>query len=238
MSPLIGISTYREQAQWGVWDQSADLLPTSYAESIERAGGVPLLLPPTTPYDAAARAVVARLDGLVIAGGADVAASAYGEPAHAEAGPPRPDRDQWEIALLRAADERSLPTLGVCRGMQVMAVEAGGDLVQHLPDQVGTEEHNPGGDRFGSVDVRIAEDSRLRSVLGADDLDVHCHHHQSVRNHPGYTAVAWSGDGVLEAMERPGVRFCVGVQWHPEVAADAGLFRSLVEASRQPPARP
>ncbi|MDB5694440.1 MAG: gamma-glutamyl-gamma-aminobutyrate hydrolase family protein [Alphaproteobacteria bacterium] len=234
MRPLIGISTYREQAQWGVWDQSADLLPTAYAESVERAGGVPLLLPPTTPYDAAARAVVSRLDGLVIAGGADVAATAYGEPAHPEAGAARPDRDQWEFALLRAADHRGLPTLGVCRGIQVMAVEAGGGLVQHLPDQVGHEEHSPGGDRFGSVDVRIADDSLLRSVLGTDDLAVHCHHHQSVSSHPGYAAVAWAGDGVVEAMERPGVRFCVGVQWHPEVAADAGLFKALVVAAARP----
>ena len=234
MRPLIGLSTYREQARWGVWDQSADLLPTSYAESVERAGGVPVLLPPTAPYDVAARAVAARVDGLVIAGGADVAPSEYGEPAHPFAGDPRPDRDQWELALLRAADEVGLPTLGVCRGMQVMAVGAGGVLEQHLPDLVGHDHHSPGADAFGDVAVRVAEESLLRDLVRADELGVHCHHHQSVRKHPGYTAVAWADDGTLEAMERPGARFCLGVQWHPEVAADAGLFQALVGASRRP----
>ena len=234
MRPLIGLSTYREQARWGVWDQSADLLPTSYAESVERAGGVPVLLPPTAPYDEAARAVAARVDGLVIAGGADVAPSAYGEPAHPFAGDPRPDRDQWELALLRAADEVGLPTLGVCRGMQVMAVGAGGVLEQHLPDLVGHDHHSPGADAFGDVAVRVAEESLLRDLVRADELGVHCHHHQSVRKHPGYTAVAWAEDGTVEAMERPGARFCLGVQWHPEVAADAGLFQALVGASRRP----
>lgn len=234
MRPLIGLSTYREQARWGVWDQSADLLPTSYAESVERAGGVPVLLPPTAPYDEAARAVAARVDGLVIAGGADIAPSEYGEPAHLFAGDPRPDRDQWELALLRAADEVGLPTLGVCRGMQVMAVGAGGVLEQHLPDLVGHDHHSPGADAFGDVAVRVAEESLLRDLVRADELGVHCHHHQSVRKHPGYTAVAWADDGTVEAMERPGARFCLGVQWHPEVAADAGLFQALVGASRQP----
>ena len=234
MRPLIGLSTYREQARWGVWDQSADLLPTSYAESVERAGGVPVLLPPTAPYDEAARAVAARVDGLVIAGGADVAPSEYGEPAHLFAGDPRPDRDQWELALLRAADEVGLPTLGVCRGMQVMAVGAGGVLEQHLPDLVGHDHHSPGADAFGDVAVRVAEESLLRDLVRADELGVHCHHHQSVRKHPGYTAVAWAEDGTVEAMERPGARFCLGVQWHPEVAADAGLFQALVGASRRP----
>ena len=234
MRPLIGLSTYREQARWGVWDQSADLLPTSYAESVERAGGVPVLLPPTAPYDEAARAVAARVDGLVIAGGADIAPSEYGEPAHPFAGDPRPDRDQWELALLRAADEVRLPTLGVCRGMQVMAVGAGGVLEQHLPDLVGHDHHSPGADAFGDVAVRVAEESLLRDLVRAAELGVHCHHHQSVRKHPGYTAVAWADDGTVEAMERPGERFCLGVQWHPEVAADAGLFQALVGASRQP----
>ena len=234
MRPLIGLSTYREQARWGVWDQAADLLPTSYAESVERAGGVPVLLPPSAPYEEAARAVVARVDGLVIAGGADVAAAEYGEPAHPSAGDPRRDRDQWELALLGAADEIRLPTLGVCRGMQVMAVGAGGVLEQHLPDLVGHEHHSPGADVFGDVPVRVAEESLLHDLVRADELGVHCHHHQSVRNHPGFNAVAWADDGTVEAMERPGARFCLGVQWHPEVAADAGLFQALVGASRQP----
>jgi putative glutamine amidotransferase len=234
MSPLIGLTTYREPAKWGVWDQSADLLPSSYSAAIEAVGGVPVLLPPTAPYDESAAAVVARIDGLVISGGADVDPAQYGQEPHPRTGVPRPDRDAWELALLAAAAERALPTLGVCRGMQVMAVGAGGSLEQHVPDVLDATTHDPGGDAFGNVDVDIAPGSRLAEALGAaSHLSVRCHHHQSVREHPGFEAVAWAGDGGLEAIEGPGDRFLVGVQWHPEVIADAGLFRALVEASHQ-----
>ena len=232
--PLIGLSSYREDASWGVWSQRADLLPMTYAASIEAAGGVPLLLPPTTPSDEAACAVVARLDGLVITGGPDVDPARYGERAHPATGAPRPDRDAWEVALLAAAEERGLPTLGVCRGMQMMAVAAGGALVQHLPDALTEEVHDPGGDRFEETLVDVERGTRLAQVLGATGaaLSVHCHHHQSVASHPGFVAVARSRAGSLEAMEGEGDRFLVGVQWHPEVIADAGLFRALVGAAR------
>lgn len=229
--PLIGISTYREQARWGVWDQPADLLPTGYSTSIEAAGGVPVLLPPTLPYAEASASVVARLDGLVISGGADVSPDRYGESPHERTANWRDDRDGWELALLDAADEAGLPLLGVCRGMQVMAVHAGGSLDQHVPDLVDHDRHNPGGDAFGETSVSLAPGSRLASLLGTS-LTVHCHHHQSVRTHPGFTAAARAQDGLLEAMEATGDRLCVAVQWHPEVAADAGLFRALVDAAR------
>lgn len=228
--PLVGLTTYREEAAWGVWRTRADLLPTVYARAIEAAGGVPVLLPPTTPAPEAAREVLGRLDGLVVSGGADVSPERYGEPPHERTITWRDDRDEWELALLGAADALATPTLGVCRGMQVMAVGAGGQLDQHLPDLVGHEEHNPGGDLFGSTSVRVADGAMLRSLVG-DHLDVHCHHHQGVRSHPGFEAVAWAGDGTLEAMEAPGDRFCLAVQWHPEMAADAGLFQGLVRAA-------
>jgi putative glutamine amidotransferase len=228
--PLIGLSTYREQARWGVWDTKADLLPTVYSWAIEEAGGVPVLLPASSG-PAAAESVVARLDGLAISGGADVEPGRYDEPAHERTATWREDRDAWELALLEAAGRRGLPTLGICRGMQVMAVAAGGKLDQHVPDLVRHERHNPGGDRFGETSVRVAPGSRLRGLLPGDRLDVHCHHHQAVRSHPGYEPVAWAEDGVLEAMELPGDRFCMGVQWHPEMAADAGLFVALVRAA-------
>lgn len=229
---MIGLSAYREQARWGAWDQSADLLPTVYARSIEAAGGVPVLLPPTMPYAEAAIATVARLDGLVISGGADVSPSRYAQQPHEHTTAWRDDRDAWELALLDAADSVGLPLLGVCRGMQVMAVHAGGTLDQHVPDLVDHERHNPGADAFGESAVSLAPESRLASLLGTS-LTVHCHHHQSVRSHPGFTAVAWSEDGLLEAMEAPGERLCVAVQWHPEMAADAGLFDALVDAATQ-----
>ena len=117
MRPLIGLSTYREPARWGAWDQSADLLPSEYAQAITAAGGIPLLLPPTEPYADAARAVVKRLDGLIISGGADVDPARYDEPAHPATIKTRPDRDAWELALLDAAADTGIPTLGICRGM-------------------------------------------------------------------------------------------------------------------------
>jgi putative glutamine amidotransferase len=228
--PLIGLTCYREEAGWGVWHTRADLLPSSYAWAVQDAGGVPVLLPPGEPTAGAARAVVARLDGLVVSGGADVSPERYGEPPHDRTVGWRDDRDAWELALLDAAEERARPALGICRGMQVMAVRAGGSLEQHVPDRVGHERHNPGGDRFGETAVTVAEGSLLHRLVG-DRVEVHCHHHQAVRSHPGFTPVGWAEDGTLEAMEQPGDRFCVAVQWHPEMAADAGLFRGLVAAA-------
>ena len=232
MRPLIGLSTYRETARWGVWHTSADLLPTSYATSVEAVGGTPVLLPPQEDPAEAARAVVARLEGLIISGGADVDPRRYGEQPAPATSAWREDRDAWEVALLDAAEEVGLPTLGVCRGMQVMAVRAGGSLHQHTPDLVGHENHNPGGDEFGTVVVDLVDGSLVRSIVG-DRLSVHCHHHQSVRDHPGFAPAAYADDGTLEAMELAGDRFCVAVQWHPEMAADAGLFRALVRAGAE-----
>ncbi|HET6626691.1 MAG TPA: gamma-glutamyl-gamma-aminobutyrate hydrolase family protein [Nocardioidaceae bacterium] len=235
MRPVIGLSTYRERARWGVWDQYADLLPTAYARSIELVGGVPALLPPATDETGAAEAaaaVVARLDGLLISGGADVDPRRYGEEPHERTAHWRPDRDGWEIALLTAAESAGLPTLGVCRGMQLMAVHAQGSLDQHTPDRVGHEDHNPGADDFGETVVDLRGGTRLASLLG-ERLTVHCHHHQSVREHPGFVAVGYAPDGTLEAMEQPGERFCVAVQWHPEMTHDAGLFKALAVAASE-----
>jgi len=227
--PVIGLTTYREDAAWGVWHQRADLLPAQYAAAVVSCGGVPVLLPPIdTP--GAATAVVSRLDGLVISGGADVDPSRYGADAHPRTANWRPDRDAWELALLDAADAIALPVLGVCRGMQVMAVHAGGRLDQHTPDLVGHEEHSPGGDEFGAVTVRTEAGTRVASLIG-DSTTVNCHHHQSVDEHPGFVAAARAADGTLEAMEAAGDRFCVAVQWHPETVADVGLLAGLVRAA-------
>jgi putative glutamine amidotransferase len=228
-APLIGLTTYREDAAWGVWHQRADVLPTLYAEAVGATGGVPVLLAPVA-QPGAADAVVARLDGLVISGGADVDPDRYGAHPHPRTAAWRPDRDAWESALLDAAEAVGLPVLGVCRGMQVMAVHAGGSLDQHLPDLVDHERHSPGGDEFGAVEVTTATGTRVAGLVG-ERLSVNCHHHQSVRDHPGYVAAAHAADGTLEAMEAPGDRFSVGVQWHPETAADVGLLAGLVRAA-------
>ncbi|MEO6471089.1 MAG: gamma-glutamyl-gamma-aminobutyrate hydrolase family protein [Aeromicrobium sp.] len=230
MKPLIGVTTYREQSRWGVWDEQADLLPAAYARSIEAAGGIAVLLPPTGDPAGDAPSVVSRLDGLVIAGGADVDPGRYAEVAHERTANWREDRDAWEFALLDAAAESSLPVLGICRGMQVMAVHAGGQLDQHVPDTLGHDGHSPGGDVYGDVDISLVDGTHLSKIL-ATGPSVRCHHHQSVASHPGLIASAHSADGNLEAIEDPDLPFWLAVQWHPETQADAGLFKALVEAA-------
>lgn len=228
--PLIGLSTYREDAAWGVWSQRADLLHSEYADMVVLAGGLPVLLPPASADAGDASAVVARLDGLVITGGADVDPARYGADPHERAGGFRPDRDAWEAALLDAADAAAVPVLGICRGMQLMAVQAGGVLDQHTPDVVGHDSHSPGGAEFGDVEVRIAGGSRLAGLLGPG-AKVRCHHHQSVRAAPGFAFTGYAPDGTVEAMERTGDRFCLGVQWHPEMGEELALLRGLVRAA-------
>jgi putative glutamine amidotransferase len=230
--PLVGLTAYREEARWGVWSTRADVLPAVYASAVEAAGGIPVLLPVGTSAPRSARSLVGRLDGLVVSGGADVSPERYQEEPHPRTAGWRDDRDLWELELVDAAGHHGTPLLGICRGMQVMAVAAGGSLHQHVPDVVGHETHSPGGDSFGPIAVRVAADSLLGALVG-ERLDVRCHHHQAVREHPSYDAVAWAEDGTLEAMEQRGDRFRLGVQWHPEMTEDAGLFTGIVEAARR-----
>jgi anthranilate synthase component 2/putative glutamine amidotransferase len=226
MRPLIGISTYREQARWGVWDVPAVLLPASYADAVADGGGEPVLL----PTGSGSPEVVARLDGLVLAGGADVDPTRYG----AVAGPhtvPRPDRDSAELAVLLGALDRDLPLLAICRGMQLLNVALGGNLLQHLPDVEGAGAHAQAPGMFARREVRTAPDSAVARFLGSTAA-VNCHHHQALdRIAAGLTPSAWAEDGVVEAVEVAGRRFCVGVQWHPEAGEDRRLFEALVDAA-------
>ena len=228
-APVVGLTTYRQQAAWGVWSTRADLLPTEYAVAVEAAGGVPVLLPPVA-LPSAARTVVGRIDALVVSGGADVDPGRYGAEPHERTAGWQPDRDAWELALLTAADEAGLPVLGICRGMQLMAVHAGGTLDQHTPDLVGHETHSPGADAYGAIAVATEPGSRLAALVGPE-AEVSCHHHQSVATHPGFTAVARAADGTLEAMEAAGERFRLAVQWHPETRVEIGLMAGLVRAA-------
>jgi len=229
--PVVGVTTYREQARWGVWDELADVLHAAYARAVGAAGAAVVLLPPADP--ATAGAVIDRLDGLVVAGGADVDPQRYAEPPHPRTTGVRPDRDAWELALLGAAAARDLPTLMVCRGMQLEAARVGGVLDQHTPDLVGHDEHSPGADRYGEVEVTTVPGTTVAGLLGPGHV-VRCHHHQSVRTHPGLVAAAYAADGTVEAVEHPSRRFWVAVQWHPETQDDVGLFRGLVAAAGLP----
>jgi gamma-glutamyl-gamma-aminobutyrate hydrolase PuuD len=226
--PLIGITTYREQARWGTWHVPAVLLPASYADAVAAAGGEPVLLP-TGAVDAD---VVARLDGLVMAGGADVDPARYGRAPGPHTTVVRPGRDESELAVLQAALDRDLPLLAICRGMQLLNVALGGDLVQHLPEIENTGTHDPGAGRYQRREVRTEPGTELHRLLGPT-APVACHHHQAIsRIAPELTASAWAEDGVVEAVEAVGRRFCLGVQWHPEEGTDHRLFAAHVAAAR------
>ncbi|MBU3063657.1 gamma-glutamyl-gamma-aminobutyrate hydrolase family protein [Nocardia sp. NEAU-G5] len=233
-APVIGLTTYRQAADWSSWrGVEADLLPSDYARAVERAGGIPLLLP-TFATARAATSAVDRLDGLLLAGGADINPARYGRPPHESVTAWYDDRDASELWLLAAAQARPLPVLGICRGMQLMAVAAGGTLVQHLPDVVGHAVHSGGDGDYSTVPVTVAPGHRISDLIG-NELLVRSHHHQSVATHPGYVATARDADGVIQAMEAPGPRFAVAVQWHPETTSDCGVFKGLIEACRFTP---
>lgn len=234
--PLIGVTTYLERAQTGVWDVPASFLPKVYLDAVTDAGGIAVLLPPQPVSAEIARSVVSALDGLIVAGGADVDPARYGQQPHPRTGTPRTDRDAWEDALLAEAIAIELPFLGICRGAQVLNVALGGTLVQHLPDVVGTEKYQPAPAIFGEGEVTIEPGSRLEGMLapGTTTLPVHYYHHQALDEvADGLTVTARSEDGVIEAVELDSVPFGVAVQWHPEEnASDRRLFAGLVDAAR------
>ena len=232
--PRIGLTSYREPASWGVWAEPADLLPASYSDSIAAAGGAALLLPPSPlpgEMGPAAEAVLDGLHGLLLSGGPDVDPARYDAARDGHTGPPRPERDEWELTLARAALGRGTPLLGVCRGMQVVAVALGGTLVQHLPDLVGNDAHCPTPGIHGRHPVTLAAGSLLANLLG-DSPVVATYHHQAVDRLPA-TAVAtgWAGDGTIEAFEvsTDEAAWTVAVQWHPEAHDGAALFNGFVE---------
>lgn len=231
--PVIGLTTYGEQAKFGSHDTFAAVLHMNYVRAVNSSGGSAVLLTQDEPDPD----IVERLDGLVLTGGPDVDPSRYGEAPH-ERTYTRPARDAAEFGYLRAALDADLPILGVCRGMQVMAVEYGGRLIQHLPDVLGHDAHRPqAGDPWGSHPVRFVPGSTCARLLGVSAV-VNSYHHQGVADIGRLTAAGWAADHaagsgeLVEALEDPSKRFVVGVQWHPEHSDDSRLFDALVEAAR------
>jgi gamma-glutamyl-gamma-aminobutyrate hydrolase PuuD len=234
-APIVGVTTYDQQAAWGPWDRLAALVPASYVDTVAAAGGCPVLLPPFeggVGEDAAAASVVARLDALVLVGGGDIDPARYGQAPDAATSGVDPQRDASEVALLRASLEVDLPVLAVCRGMQLLNVILGGTLFQHVPAVVGNDAHQPARGCFADVDVTTEAGSAVAKMLG-ESATVRCSHHQAIdRLGDGLVVTARAGDGLIEAVELPAARFVVGVQWHPEEEGDTRPFSALLESIR------
>ncbi|HEV7956180.1 MAG TPA: gamma-glutamyl-gamma-aminobutyrate hydrolase family protein [Marisediminicola sp.] len=235
--PVIGLTTYLEQAQTGVWNVPASFLPKAYFDAVTRAGGIAVLLPPQPVDREIADRVLDGLDGLIITGGKDVDPARYGAPAHLATDEPRLDRDAWEHELLTRALERELPFLGICRGAQVLNVALGGTLHQHLPDLVGSTTYQAGGGVFNEVAVDVVPESRLHSILEGSPkpMRVPVYHHQAIdRLGERLMVTARTDEGIIEAVELEGGPFALAVQWHPEESTeDLRLFEGLVDAARQ-----
>ncbi len=242
--PLIGVTTSEMRRGDRVLpDDHADpkqpelALAMAYLQAVARAGGVPVVLP---PVDAdLAPDLVARLDGICLSGGPDLDPAAYGAARHAQLGPTAAGLDAFELAVVREARAAELPILGICRGMQLLDVASGGTLHQHVPDVVDAgvahRQLEPGTRATHPVDV--AAGSRLADALGADgELWVNSFHHQAVdRLGDGLVPVAWSPDGLVEAVEAEEGPFLLAVQWHAETLVERpeelALFRALVGAA-------
>lgn len=233
--PVVGLTTYLERAQQGVWDVRALFLPHVYVDAVTASGGTAVLLPPQVEPDAAAEAVLAGLDALVLTGGLDVDPARYGAEPHPETDEPRIDRDAWELALLTGARRRGIPVFGICRGLQLANVAFGGTLHQHLPDVVGSNRYQLGGGVFATNTATVLAPSRLAGIVGEGDLPVRSYHHQGIdRVGEGLVVTARSDDGLPQAIETTHGPWFVAVQWHPEEdAADRRLFAALVDEARR-----
>lgn len=237
--PVLGLTTYLQQAQTGVWDVRASFLPAIYFEGVGLAGGISVLLPPQLVDDDIADRVLDGIDGLIVTGGRDVVPANYGQdphPATDEAVEDSRLRDAFEFALVRGALRRSMPVLGICRGAQVLNVALGGSLHQHLPDVIGHTRHQQGNAVFTTSAVRTVAGTRLADLIG-ESSDAQCYHHQAIDAlGEGLIVSARDDDGVIEAVEiDPSTRpndFVLAVQWHPEERLDdLRLFAAVVEAA-------
>jgi putative glutamine amidotransferase len=233
MKPVIGLTSYRQRGQTGVWDTEMAMLPAFYLEGVTRAGGIAVILPPQEIGSEDARNLLAGLDGLVVTGGRDVEASRYGHVSHELAERPDRLRDLLEDELISAAIQMKLPFLGICRGAQMLNVNRGGTLIQHLPDLVGDNRYLPGGGNFAHMQMSVREGSKLSSIVGEQVDKAALYHHQAI-DEPGegLQVVAYSPDGIVQAVEVEDHPFGLAVQWHPEQTLDdLRLFEALIHAA-------
>ena len=233
---MIGICAAVERASWGAWEAVVcNISPRSYPLSVQAAGGLALLLPPDDAVAERPDEMLDLVDGLMLAGGCDVDPASYGARPHPETSGTWPERDRFELGLTHRAIERDIPVLGICRGMQMLNVATGGTLDQHLPDQVGHEDHRHTPGAFSDHEVRLESGSLAARAVGAGSTAVKSHHHQGLDElGEGLAATGWSAeDGVVEAIELAGKQYALGVLWHPEQDERSRVVGSLVEAARE-----
>ena len=229
--PVVGLTSYLEPATWGDWQSQAVLIHDWYVDVLHEAGAEVVILPPENSAE-----VVDRCDGLLLAGGADVDPRLYGAAIDPTTDHPRESRDASEIGLYRRARELGMPVLGICRGVQLMAVAHGGSLIQHLP-AITSIDHREGTEHFVNHQATFADGSLVAKLLGIGPLEVNSSHHQAVDSPGDLTITGWSQDGTVEACEDTTADFCLGVQWHPEHPErripDAPLLKAFVAACQR-----
>jgi putative glutamine amidotransferase len=236
MRPIIGITAYPRVLDVKTGPTLLHTVSRFYVESVERAGGLPLILPVMDPESV--EEYLACVQGVLLTGGGDVQPARYGAHPTGETRGVDPTRDAYEIRLLEVAVASDLPLLATCRGMQILNVTMGGSLLQHVPAVTGQDHAQYERWREPVHTVKIEPDSHLAEALGATEVRVNSMHHQAVdQAAEGTRAVAWAEDGTVEAIEVPGSPHIVAVQWHPELLEDLpeqqGLFRQLVAHAAQ-----
>ena len=230
-NPLIGLTTYGRGAD------NRYTLPADYIDAVRRAGGVPLLI---APGESRVEAILDVIDALVLSGGGDIDPSRYDGKRHDTNYSIDQERDTLELELARRVIDSSIPTLGICRGAQILNVVQGGKLIEHIPDEIGEKVlHRAPPREPVTHGVKLKTGSRLAKILGRDQFDATSWHHQALRGAAaGFDAVAHAPDGTIEAIEMPSHPWMIAVQWHPELSAASDplqqkLFDALVEAARK-----
>jgi putative glutamine amidotransferase len=229
----IGVCAVVERVRWGPWDQIVAMVPRTYTAAVQAAGAVALALPPDPVAEDEPERFLDRVDGLLLAGGADLDPATCGAEPHPAIGQTWPERDRFEVALTRAAVDRRLPVLGICRGMQLLNAALGGKLIQDLPEAIGSDRHRHTPGSFADHEVRLVPGSLASRAVGAERTTVKSHHHQGIAQlGEGLVATGWSlPDELIEAIELPEHGFALGVLWHPEEDERSRVIAALVAAA-------